>query len=114
MEIGLISTMDYKNCARDIEKAIRENFDGCRLNRCERPIIDLYGYRTVKDILCWTLAYKCHDGRFSPVNKDWGGRNLRTLNFRWEWVVDTHPAILDGFISHVRALEQEYEGERNE
>ena len=97
---------DLRICARDIENIISARFDGMHL---ERVAIDealaLHGREAVGLVLSSTIIYKEWDGRFSRANKEWahtvrqldreGGSFLPT-------VVDTHPAILDGFVTMYR------------
>ena len=59
-------------------------------------------------ILANTLHHKSYDGRFSPGNKKWAEQvstpehNADRMTFRTDWVVDSHPAILDGFATMFR------------
>ena len=52
-----------------------------------------------------TTAHKSYDGRFSPQQQGMGRagqhpeRNVGRMTFRTDWVVDSHPAILDGFVT---------------
>ena len=59
-------------------------------------------------ILANTLHHKSYDDRFSHSNKEWA-EQVRTpehdadrMTFRIDWVVDSHPAILDGFVTMFR------------
>lgn len=48
------------------------------------------------------------DGRFSHSNKEWAEQvstpehNAERMTFRTDWVVDSHPAVLDGFVTMFR------------
>lgn len=91
-------------CARAIEKAIAENFDGMHLNAdTAKGVIAEYGFQRVNWVLSNTLNEKKSDGRFSEDNKTWGRRRYipRDEN-NWMFCVDSHPAVLDGFINQVR------------
>lgn len=92
------------DCARAIEKAIRENFDGMNLAPgCQTPIITEYGNDRVKWVLANTLREKNTDGRFSERNRKWlAGKMIPQDDHNWQFVADSHPAVLDGFISGVR------------
>ena len=96
-------------CKNAIEQAIRENFDGLRLgkNSGEQVIAD-FGSDRVNLVLANTVQRKDYDGRFSHDNKAWA----KTFNItedmafdrdrRNDFVVDSHPAVLDGFINQTR------------
>ena len=98
------------NCKRDIEKTISAHFDGMRLERKAAPeVIDRYGIERVALVLAATIQSKPWDGRFSSANKDWAFTfdfpdAVSELGFdrRNDYAVETHPAVLDGFINLVR------------
>lgn len=107
----------YRTCRREniackeaIEQAIRENFDGSHLNSgFEREILADFGVDRVQFVLANTLQGKDTDGRFSRDNKEWAqaflipeDRDTFSGNRKLAWVVDSHPAVLDGFIKQVR------------
>lgn len=93
-------------CCRDIETIITARFDGMRL---ERVAIDealvIHGAELVGLVLSSTILYKEWDGRFSRSNKDWA-HTVKQLDREagsfLPTVVDTHPAILDGFVTLYR------------
>lgn len=67
----------------------------------------------------YTLRYKNYDDRFSHSNKEWAEQvgtpenNADRMTFRTDWVVDSHPAILDGFVTMFREeLEAQKEQEQ--
>ena len=94
-------------CCRDIETIISARFDGMHL---ERVAVDealaIHGAELVGLVLSSTILYKEWDGRFSRSNKEWA-HTIRQLdreggsNFL-PTVVNTHPAILDGFVTMYR------------
>ena len=59
-------------------------------------------------ILANTLRYKNYDDRFSHSNKEWAEQvgtpenNARIIKFRADWVVTSHSAVLDGFVTKYR------------
>ena len=71
-------------------------------------VVRQYGMERVGYILANTLHHKSYDGRFSPGNKEWAEQvstpehNADRMTFRTDWVVDSHPAILDGFVTMFR------------
>ena len=92
-------------CRAAVEAAIRENFDGMRLNGdCASSLIQRFGYKRVAFVLANTLQQLRYDGRFSQGNKDWG----KTISVppdqdhNSQFCVRSHPAVLDGFINEYR------------
>ena len=96
-------------CKHAVEAAIRENFDGLHLKGgCIRPVIEEYGIDRVDWVLANTVQTKQLDGRFSRDNKAWAETfpipesGNPVFEPRLDYVVESHPAVLDGFISLVR------------
>lgn len=106
-------------CKQAIEEEIRQHFDGMHLDSgCAERIVEQFGLDRVIFVLSNTLDYKDWDGRFNQRNRDWAHADHPmspdidvTDNFRTEYVVDSHPAVLDGFISDVRKIEAQMEAE---
>ena len=104
------SHLENIHCRQAIDKAISEHFDGMHLDTsCVRPLIDEYGIDRMEWVLANTLILKDFDGRFSRNNKSWGASigvpidndgygSVRNDAFE----LQSHPAVLDGFISAVR------------
>ena len=96
-------------CRNAIEDAIRQNFDGMHLDKdCITPVLEEYGYKRTAWVLANTLHELKWDGRFSPTNKRWA-ENIHIptdLNHNSDFVVQSHPAVLDGFIALYRAAFQ--------
>ena len=96
------------DCARAIDKAVSDNFDGMRLNRnAADSVIADYGIDRVMVILAHTLNEKNYDGRFSRTNKEWAKTvrlpNCITMdNAGDQYYLNAHPAVLDGFVDIVR------------
>lgn len=109
-ELYRASRQENIACKSAIEQAIRENFDGSHLNDgFEREILADFGADRVQFVLANTLQNKDYDGRFSRDNKEWAqaflipeDKDAFSGNRKLAWVVDSHPAILDGFIKQVR------------
>ena len=96
-------------CKNAIEEAIRNDFDGMHLDKgCAEKVIDRFGYHRVAYVLANSLQQKDYDGRFSHGNHDWAKQTYippdkdaysdRNTNF----AVDSHPAVLDGFVNQYR------------
>lgn len=96
-------------CKQAIHEAIADNYDGMYLgDGAVDQVVRQYGMERVGYILANTLHHKSYDGRFSHSNKEWAEQvstpehNADRMTFRTDWVVDSHPAILDGFVTMFR------------
>lgn len=96
-------------CRLAIESEIRRSFDGMYLaSDCAERIVEQFGFKRVQYVLAATLQEKDYDGRFSRSNKVWGAKTNVPADARnTQFVVESHPAVLDGFISQFRELQQE-------
>lgn len=93
----------------DIEDAIRRSFDGMHLDKdCITPVLDEYGFKRTAWVLANTLHELKWDGRFSYANKHWAEKIYipTDLNHNSDFVVRSHPAVLDGFASFYRKAVQ--------
>lgn len=105
-----LSRIENMHCAKAIDTAIADSFDGMHLNTsCIRPLIDRFGAERISWVLANTLAMKDYDGRFSASNKEGGARMEVPLEKdrygsvrNAEFVLRSHPAVLDMFIVYVR------------
>lgn len=110
LELFRNSHMENINCKKAIEESIARNFDGMRLNKSAvTHVLDQYGAERVSLVLAATVQTKSWDGRFSNQNKDWAfsvrmpdARPDSDYDRRDAYAVTSHPAVLDGFINHVR------------
>lgn len=110
LELFRSSHMENINCKKAIEDAIARNFDGIRLRKqAVTEVLDQYGADRVALVLAATVQIKHWDGRFSNQNKDWAftvrmpeSREDSAFDRRDAYAVTSHPAVLDGFISHAR------------
>ena len=96
-------------CKRAIEEAIRKGFDGMYLNvDCAQSVIDSFGFKRVGWVLANTLQQKKDDGRFSPRNKEWAaGTFIPPSDRNYDFTVESHPAVLDGFVNLFRKAQEE-------
>ena len=110
-EVDLYRTSYRLNteCKQAIHEAIADNYDGMYLgDGAVDQVVRQYGMERVGYILANTLHHKSYDGRFSRGNKEWAEQvstpehNADRMTFRTDWVVDSHPAILDGFVTMFR------------
>lgn len=96
-------------CRYAIEEAIRNNFDGRHLNKdFENGLIEQFGMERVIYVLANTVQELEYDGRFSRDTKAWANSITVTerSDHRNQFVVSSHPAVLDGFIERVRKAEK--------
>ena len=110
-EVDLYRTSYRLNseCKQAIHEAIADNYDGMYLgDDAVDQVVRQYGMERVGYILANTLHHKSYDGRFSHSNKEWAEQvstpehNVERMTFRTDWVVDSHPAVLDGFVTMYR------------
>ena len=96
-------------CRNAIEDAIRRSFDGMHLDKnCITPVLEEYGYKRTAWVLANTLHELKWDGRFSYANKHWAEKIYipTDLIHNSDFVVRSHPAVLDGFVSFYRKAVQ--------
>ena len=93
-------------CKEAIEEAIRTHFDGMHLDvSCVSDIFDKFGYDRTMWVLAATVKNKDFDGRFSESNKKWARTIIPSYLDKYEfdeYAVQSHPAVLNGFIDSVR------------
>ena len=110
-EIALWRASHIKNvaCKQAIEEAIRKSFDGMHLDaNCAQSVIDSFGFKRVGWVLSSTLQQKQYDGRFSPQNKTWAASTfIPPCDRNYEFAVESHPAVLDGFVNAFREAQAE-------
>ena len=65
-----------------------------------------YGYKRMEHVLANTVQELSYDGRFHPDNKEWANRHYVPEDSEHNacFVVRSHPAVLDGFITEYRKL----------
>ncbi len=95
-------------CKQAVESAIRTGFDGMRLDPgCLKPVLEEYGYKRVGWVLSNTLQRKDYDGRFGTSNKAWAKQTfIPPDRHNLDFLVESHPAVLDGFVDLYREAEQ--------
>lgn len=92
-------------CKKAIEDAIRQSFDGMHLKEdCVKGVIEQFGFKRTAWVLANTIQQKEWDGRFSPANKEWAKQVFIPPddNHNSLFVVNSHPAVLDGFVNLYR------------
>lgn len=92
-------------CKDAIENAIREGFDGMHLSGdAAKGVLSAFGPERVSYVLAATLQEKSYDGRFSKSNLTWAAAipAYDGSNRLVDYVVNSHPYILDGFVTLAR------------
>jgi len=109
------------DCKRAVEEAIRSHFDGMHLGHdVVDGVLEEYGTERLSFVLACTVQYKETDGRFSRDTKEWAKsipipENMgRGIDLNYDYVVESHPAVLDGFIGLAREKFAELEKEMEE
>ena len=106
-----------QGCKRDIDEAIRSNYDGMHLKRgFEDEFIKQYGLERVSYIVATTINEHDYDGRYSRENKEWAKTvpMSESEDERSGCCLNIHPAILDGFASMIRKKIKENQQEGQE
>lgn len=118
VDLYRISRQLNEECRNAIEEAIADNFDGMNLaDDATKSVVEQFGMERMGYILAYTLNYNNHDGRYSHSNKEWADttcKGERGSNIRTDWIVRSHPAVLNGFVDMYRkelAAEQQREPE---
>ena len=119
-KLPLEATMISRNCGSDIEKGISAHFDGMHLNTdFIANLYALYGEERMNYVLANTVQMSDGDGRYSPGNKAWAKEiNINNAeDDRRTFYVNSHPALLDGFITayrkHVKEFKEQLDKEEN-
>ena len=119
VDLYRISRQLNEECRNAIEEAIADNFDGMHLaDDATKSVVEQFGMERMGYILAYTLNYNNHDGRYSHSNKEWADttcKGERGSNIRTDWIVRSHPAVLNGFVDMYRkelAAEQQREPEK--
>lgn len=94
-------------CKKAIENAICSDFDGMHLKAdAAQKVIGDYGYDRVNWVLANTVQHADWDGRYSRDNKEWAKgffiQNNPARDNTLEFIANSHPAVLDGFINQAR------------
>lgn len=102
----------YVDCKNAIADSINSHFDGMYLGQdCVAQVLETYSPERVKDVLACTIQHKEWDERFSRSNREWA-MQIDTSHMGkepYQFVCESHPAVLDGFVSIFRreVLEQD-------
>lgn len=107
------------DCKNAIEEAIKENFDGMHLaQETAEKVLEAYGAERISFVLANTIQKHSYDGRYSRDNKAWAEtiqipENVsRGTDLNADYIVNSHPAVLDGFVNLFRKAGQEMNHEQ--
>ena len=107
------------DCKKAVEEAVASHFDGYHLaHEAAADVVEAYGAERVSFVLACTVQHLRSDGRFSKETKEWADRfnipeNIsRGMDLNADYVVTSHPAVLDGFIGLARKEMGELEQEK--
>ena len=97
------------DCARAIERAIDDNYDGqCLSDDAAVSILSEYGFDRVNWVLANTIREKEHDGRISRANKEWAKAYFVPQDTtQFQFVVNSHPGLTNLFVNDVRRVWRE-------
>lgn len=101
----------YESCRVAITDSINSHFDGMHLDdECLTEVMGKYSPERVRDVLACTIQQKAWDARFSQSNREWAMQTDTSHMGKepYQFVCESHPAILDGFVAMFRreVLEQ--------
>jgi hypothetical protein len=115
-ELELFRSSNLANiaCRSEIERNIAALFDGMHLHpQVAEPALHIFGAERVLHVLANTVQRKGWDGRLSADNKAWAKGfdipedNVMDVDRRVQYVINSHPAVLDGYIRLMRQTVQE-------
>ena len=96
-------------CKQAIEASIGSHFDGYHLEQnAAADVVEAYGAERVSFVLACTVQHLRSDGRFSKGTKEWADGFIipenfsRGMDLNADYIVTSHPAVLDGFIDLAR------------
>lgn len=108
------SNTENMRCRDDIDSAIKANFDGMHLNKgIAEPLIEKYGAERVLMVLANNIRQRSWDGRFSFDSKEWAKemKLWESESVKNNCLLNSHPAILDGFVDMARDVAEKIETE---
>ncbi len=104
-------------CKDTIERDVSRHFDGMKLHSWVLDsAVEQFGMERVGYVLASTVVLKDYDGRFSASNKAWAKEqnsvedlDLLQNDRRREFLVESHPAVLNGVVNIYRDKVHELE-----
>lgn len=91
-------------CRDAIDSVIQDGFDGMYLTADAKGVLAEFGPERVTLVLASTLQARDGDQRFSRSNQAWAAAvpMVNTENRRFDYMLNTHSAVLDGYVNKVR------------
>ncbi len=91
-------------CRDAIDAAIKDGYDGMYLTADAKGVLAEFGPERVSYVLAATLRDKTWDQRFSRSNQAWAAAvpMFETGDRRLAYLLNSHPALLDGFVNTAR------------
>lgn len=97
-------------CCKDIQDAIRDNYEDNRLRSVAvYQVVAKYGLDRTEYVLANTVQQKSWDGRFDPFVKEWAAKfqipedkGILSDDRRREFSVNSHPGLTNLFITLLR------------
>ena len=104
LETFRVSRQTNVACRDAIEAAITAGYDGMHLNADVKGVLAEFGPERVSYVLSATLRGKTWDERFSRDNQAWAATvpMAEPQGHRSYCVINSHPILLDSFVSTVR------------
>ena len=96
-------------CRDGMEEIIRHGFDGaCLDSGCARKASEEFGLRRVELVLVATIQSRSRDRRFSQQVREWAGaRAISSDGQSWEYTLNAHSVVVDGFArQYLRTVEE--------
>lgn len=92
-------------CKEAIQRAIRDHYrNNCLDEAGAREVLEQFGPERTKYVLANTVQNKMRDARYCQYNKDWAKNICICEAAAWAWVVNSHPGLIDIFITQVRII----------
>ena len=92
-------------CKEAIQRAIRDHYrNNCLDEAGAREVLEQFGPERTKYVLANTVQNGMWDARYCQYNKDWAKNICICEAAAWAWVVNSHPGLIDIFITQVRII----------
>ncbi|MDL2232015.1 DUF3849 domain-containing protein [Ruminococcaceae bacterium OttesenSCG-928-L11] len=94
-----------RDCAAAIDIAVRaSNYELYRydLAGAAKSVVAEHGFDRTAWVLANVIRRMDYDGRISQKHKQWAQEYPIPDGYKADFYLDTHPAVLDGFIDHAR------------
>ena len=102
-----MSIEPYVYPPREPEEVERQ-LDESTYSGCARKAIEEFGLRRVELVLAATIQSRSRDRRFSQQVREWAGaRAISSDGQSWEYTLNAHSVVVDGFArQYLRTVEE--------